>query len=121
MMIKEILDALTGAFEEFGIFATDDWRDIDIPGAFVTVTNLSEFTLGSEFIARAEITFVVPDHGGAADVVEIGDIVEQGIGAMRSIGAAIEHVELNQQVVPPYGGKCPAATMIIKLGYDMEA
>ncbi|MHD0024021.1 hypothetical protein ACQX2E_07010 [Corynebacterium diphtheriae] len=63
MMIKEILDALTGAFEEFGIFATDDWRDIDIPGAFVTVTNLSEFTLGSEFIARSEITFVVPDHG----------------------------------------------------------
>ncbi|MHC9880798.1 hypothetical protein ACQX06_09705 [Corynebacterium diphtheriae] len=63
MMIKEILDALTSAFEEFGIFATDDWRDIDIPGAFVTVTNLSEFTLGSEFIARAEITFVVPDHG----------------------------------------------------------
>ncbi|ARB87925.1 hypothetical protein [Corynebacterium diphtheriae] len=121
MILKEILDAAIAAMDAVGLSCTDDWRVIDLPGSFITVTNLNQFTLnGDGFAARMEMTLVAPDHGGDSDLIAMGELIEQAISGVRSLGGAIESIELNQQVTPPHGGKAPASTMTFTLFYDME-
>lgn len=121
MILTDILDAITTAMDTIGLSCTPDWRDVDLPGAFVTVTNLHTFTLdGSGCAARVEMTLVAPDHGGESDLVAMSELIERAVSGVRYIGGAIESIELNQQVTPPHGGKAPAATMTFTLFYDME-
>lgn len=108
-MISTALDLILDNLADADIAATDDARDITAPCCFVTVTNLSEFTLGGAYKAEGEILAIVPDHGGRADIESMSKLLESVHSALDVPNIEIKTITTNQQATPPTGGTLPAA------------
>lgn len=119
-MIREALEFIMKIISDKGIFITSDNRNINAPGCFVTVTKLNDITLGLGARAHGEITIMVPDLGGDADIDNLTVIVDDVLDALADAPVTVDEIALNQQATPPSGGRLPAATLSYSINLTKE-
>lgn len=70
------LDRIVAALTEAGIAATTDPRDLQIPGAWVTVHDITDPTLCGEYSVRADVCLVAADNGAPFEVDALGQLLD---------------------------------------------
>ncbi|AKI28622.1 hypothetical protein GMA5_8 [Gordonia phage GMA5] len=70
------LDRVVEALTEVGIAATTDPRDLQIPGAWVTVHDVIDPTLCGSFTVRADVCLIAADNGMPFEVEALGTLLD---------------------------------------------
>lgn len=77
--MSRLADALEGvvkALTDAGINATTDPRDITIPGAWVTVHDITDPRLCGDFTVRADVFLIATDNGAPLANDAVGELLD---------------------------------------------
>lgn len=98
-----IVDALT----EVGIAATTDPRDLVVPGAWVTVNDVTDPMLCGGATVRAAVCLIASDNGAPYSLDALGDLLDKALPAVT-----IDEPARPMTVTPPGRGPLPALVII---------
>ncbi|MFW9180587.1 hypothetical protein ACOI9H_01695 [Corynebacterium striatum] len=110
-----MLDELVALFEQAGVTATLDARNLDTPGIFLACTRLQPLTMAGAYRATVEAVAAVADLGGVSDVANLSALVDSVLSAVEISPIEIDSVDMNHQATPPSGGVLPAARITLNV------
>lgn len=105
-MVSPLAAALNGivtALRDAGVPATTDPRDLIVPGAWVTVHDITDPTLCGEYTVRADVCLFTDDNGMSLEVDALGRLLELAADAVT-----FDEPVKPMTVTPPGRGPLPA-------------
>jgi hypothetical protein len=82
MGLVQALDAVVAALRSTGMQATTDPRDLSIPGAWVTVHDVTETTLCGSLVIRADVHLIAGDMGSPQYLRDLDTLLDQAMGVL---------------------------------------
>lgn len=101
--IGERLDRIVAVLNNAGIAATTDPRDLHIPGAWVTVHDVTEPVLAGDWTVRADVCLIAADNGAPFSIDALGELLD-----LASTVVTFDEPVRPMTVTPPGQGPLPA-------------
>lgn len=118
-MLLPLHDYVVNTLTAARIPATVDPRNIEVPGCFVTVTTLDDWTIDlSTCRARGEIIILSRDIGGREDLHTKGSLLAVVLDALAAEGITVNEISTAEQATPPGSSPLPAVRVGFALTWD---
>lgn len=101
--ITDALGRVVDALTEVGISATTDPRDLTMPGAWVTLHDVTDPILCGGYTVRADVCLIVGDHGAPLALDALGDLLDQAAAVLT-----FDEPVVPMTVTPPGVASMPA-------------
>lgn len=109
MILLDVHDWICERLQSWGVECTADNRDIQVPGAFVTVTRLSDWSLDlASATAHGELILMTRDHGGREDIRQKDEILARVLENLSFVGVAVHTIATAEVATPPDSSPLPA-------------
>ena len=101
--LTDALDTVVTVLREAGISADTDARSLTLPGAWVTVHDVTEPRLCGDYSVRADVCLMVPDAGSPTSLHHLGDLLDRALAVL-----SLDEPARPMTVTPPGGSTVPA-------------
>lgn len=101
--LADALDGVVTALIRADINATTDPRDLQIPGAWVTVHDVTDPVLCGDYSVRADVCLIAADNGAPLSIEAVGDLLDKA-----STVLTFDEPVRPMTVTPPGLGALPA-------------
>lgn len=120
-MLLAMHDYLAALMVRAGIECTADQRDIQVPGAFVTVTNIDQWSIdGTTCRAECDLILMVRDLGGREDLRAKDEILMPALDALTDAGLIVHRLSTTEQATPPDHSPVPAIKISLYMTWEIE-
>lgn len=101
--LKRSLDAVVEALRSAGIRASTDPRNLRLPGAWVTVHDITDPTLCGGLTIRADVCLITGDSGAPLNLDKLGQLLDAAVTVLT-----LDEPARPATVTPPGMAPCPA-------------
>lgn len=121
MVLLDIHDWFCSTLNGLGIECTADQRDIQVPGAFITVTKLSEWSIDlTTVVAHGELILMIRDIGGREDLNQKDMLLKAVLEPLRTLGVVVTTIRPTEQALPPDSSPLPAIKLEWSLAWEQD-
>lgn len=101
--LTDALDMVVTVLREAGISADTDARSLTLPGAWVTVADVTEPRLCGDYTVRAAVCLMAPDAGSPTYLHHLGEMLDRALAVLT-----LDEPAKPMTVTPPGGPAVPA-------------